>query len=384
MFKNLTIRRKLTLFISVLLIVTVVSSILVANYVVSNTLRNQALENARNEMHTKVEYISTYLDALKNDVRVLSQSLTLQQLLETQDRLKTDTTQVAAKDYERIKGILNQDYFTLSKVRQSFMQLRYLDHTGKEVVRVDNNRSLVKIIPDNQLQNKGKSGYFLKTIQNKKGQMYASALNLNKEQGKIEIPYNPVIRYALPVFDKNQKVRGIVIANIYANVVLEQVQTDLGLGQIYLTDNEGFYLYHPQTNKQWGRDLKTQEKLGRDYDQALTRKLLKASSKVIHQRGNFFISLPIHPLKSDKKYYWVMLEKISHESIQKKTNTLSTTLLVVGLIVLVLGVYLFLLPNLYPPYTKSARQYLTIDARQSARRYRNWLERRSRRDDSEL
>jgi peptidoglycan hydrolase CwlO-like protein len=109
MFKNLTIRRKLTLFISVLLIVTVVSSILVANYVVSNTLKNQALENARNEMHTKVEYISTYLDALKNDVRVLSQSLTLQQLLEAQDRLKTDTTQVAAKDYERIKGILNQD-----------------------------------------------------------------------------------------------------------------------------------------------------------------------------------------------------------------------------------------------------------------------------------
>jgi len=337
MFTNLTIRRKLTLFISILLIVTVVSSILVANYVVSNTLKNQALENARNEMHTKVEFISSYLDALRNDVRVLSQSLTLQKLLDAQDQLKTDTSGQALKVYERLKQSLKQDYYTLSNVRKSFMQLRYIDHTGKEVIRVDNNKSVVKIIPDNQLQNKGKNDYFLKTIKNKPEQLYASALNLNKEQGKIEIPYNPVIRYALPIFDKKDQVRGIVIANIYANVVLAQVQSDLGLGQIYLTDQQGYYLYHPNSNKQWGRDLKTQEKLGKDYDQALTKKLLYASSQVIHQDGNFFISTPIYPLKNDKETYWVMLEKITSKSIQKKTNTLSNILLAVGVVVLLLG-----------------------------------------------
>ena len=318
MFTNLTIRRKLTLFISVLLIVTVVSSILVANYVVSNTLKNQALENARNEMHTKVEFISSYLDALRNDVRVLSQSLTLQKLLDTQIQLQTDTSAQALENYERLKQSLKQDYYTLSNVRKSFMQLRYLDHTGKEVIRVDNNRSVVKIIPDNQLQNKGKSDYFLKTIQNKPGQLYASALNLNKEQGKIEIPYNPVIRYALPIFDKANQVRGIVIANIYANVVLEQVQSEIGLGQIYLTDQQGYYLYHPNANKQWGRDLKTQEKLSKDYNQALAKKLLKASSKVIQHNGNFFISTSIYPLKNDKQSYWVMLEKITSESSPSK------------------------------------------------------------------
>ena len=49
------------------------------------------------------------------------------------------------------------------------------------------------------------------------GRVFVSPLDLNIERGEIEVPYKPVIRYATPVFDKENKAKGIVITNVFVN-----------------------------------------------------------------------------------------------------------------------------------------------------------------------
>ncbi len=43
--------------------------------------------------------------------------------------------------------------------------------------------------------------YFKDSIGLEKDQIFVSALDLNVENGKVEIPHKPMIRFATPVFD---------------------------------------------------------------------------------------------------------------------------------------------------------------------------------------
>lgn len=51
------------------------------------------------------------------------------------------------------------------------------------------------------LQYKGNRYYFKDSIGLEKDQIFVSALDLNVENGKVEIPHKPMIRFATPVFD---------------------------------------------------------------------------------------------------------------------------------------------------------------------------------------
>jgi hypothetical protein len=67
-------------------------------------------------------------------------------------------------------------------------------------------------IASDQLQQKGDRNYFTETIKLRKGSIYFSEIDLNKEFGKIEIPYTPTLRVASPLYIGDQ-LYGIVIIN---------------------------------------------------------------------------------------------------------------------------------------------------------------------------
>ena len=146
------------------------------------------------------------------------------------------------------------------------MQMRYIDANGQEIVRVDGDGTNTKVISGSELQNKGDRPYFTDTIKLSPGEVYTSPIELNQERGQIERPFKPTIRYATPVVDSSGRKRGIVIANVSANRFIEIVkQANQGGKEALLVDNRGFYISHPKTQKEWGADLKKNEKLENDY-----------------------------------------------------------------------------------------------------------------------
>ncbi|MGE0052550.1 MAG: hypothetical protein AB7S49_13620, partial [Arcobacter sp.] len=113
---------------------------------------------------------------------------------------------------------------TLMSDKPEVTQLRYLDETGKEKIRIDRNfyGEIPNIISEVSLQDKSKRDYFIETMALEQNMIYVSKLNLNIENGKIEKPIKPVWRFAIPIVYKNKR-RGILIVNIFANKFLQEL-----------------------------------------------------------------------------------------------------------------------------------------------------------------
>lgn len=144
----------------------------------------------------------------------------------------------------------------------SITQLRYLDEMGNEVMRVDRDTlgGSVYLVPQNKLQNKANRGYFLETMQQKPHSLYISHLDLNIEHGAIEIPYKPVLRFAIPIVDQGKK-RGILIVNIFGQHLLDNLIAS-GTFFIDIFDHDGDVLVsNVHAKKQWTKYLKSKPSL---------------------------------------------------------------------------------------------------------------------------
>ncbi len=148
-------------------------------------------------------------------------------------------------------------FITLVQNEKYITQLRYIDEKGQEKLRVDRNtlNGEINLIDKNNLQNKFNRDYFQKAISKKANEIYVSNLDLNIENGKIELPYKPVWRFAIPVFS-NYKSRGIIIVNIFGKYILEDIIKSKDFF-IDIFDKDGDILVSSFNNKnEWTKYLK--------------------------------------------------------------------------------------------------------------------------------
>ncbi len=152
----------------------------------------------------------------------------------------------------------------------TFAQLRYIGVAdgGREMVRVERVRSsgAIRVVPPDELQEKGHSGYFQETLRLESGDYYASALELNREHGKIEEPHWPVLRIATPVHDSDGRPYGILIVNMDVTAHLERMRRATWLtAQTYLVNKDGYYLIHPDREKEFGHELNNPSRIQEEY-----------------------------------------------------------------------------------------------------------------------
>ena len=132
----------------------------------------------------------------------------------------------AALDQETGKELLAQEFIAMCQTKKHYYQIRYIDRTGREKVRVDRLGNKVVRLPEKKLQNKSGRYYFKETIELKKNQVYVSPLDLNIEHGKVEVPHKPVIRIGKPVYYKDGSKAGIIIINYLADYMLDSIANE--------------------------------------------------------------------------------------------------------------------------------------------------------------
>jgi diguanylate cyclase (GGDEF)-like protein len=135
-----------------------------------------------------------------------------------------------------------------------YVQARYLDETGLEICRVDLRDGQAVVIPRADLQLKATAPYFREAIQLDKGQSFVSMLDLNVEHGRIEEPYNPVVRFCSPVFDRDGTKRGIVVLNYMGKQLLDEIRkvAPTDHARVLLLDAQGYYLIGRHPEEEWG------------------------------------------------------------------------------------------------------------------------------------
>jgi signal transduction histidine kinase/CheY-like chemotaxis protein len=153
---------------------------------------------------------------------------------------------------------LENNLFHFSASKRIYDQVRWIDETGMERVRVDYRDGKAVVIPRVQLQPKGQRYFFTDTIKLNPGEIFVSPLDLNIEQNKVEVPHKPMLRVATPVADGQGNKRGIVILNYLGRLLLDDFVAYSGAiaDHAMLLNDEGYWLRSPLPEDEWGFMLK--------------------------------------------------------------------------------------------------------------------------------
>lgn len=241
----------------------------------------------------KNEYLQLDL-ASKSIVRDLENILPDMEILANesyiQDYIRSDTPSAKKKVEQVLK--------TFSQSKRIYKQIRFLDSHGLEKIRVDYNGNDASIIDIKIYQNKNNRYYFKESKTLGHGELYISPLDLNIENGIIEIPYVPTIRFVMPVYNHSNVMHGLIVLNYDANNMLEHFDEMLAgsYGHIALLNNESYWLRSHKKYREWAfmfnRDIRFSQKHPDEWD------VMKSDDKgqIISDDGLFtFVS--IYPIK---------------------------------------------------------------------------------------
>ncbi|MDX9994760.1 MAG: ATP-binding protein [Rhodocyclaceae bacterium] len=210
---------------------------LIGVYLSLQTLRNETLQHLQQEVVVRTQGVARFFDQLAAELLYLADAPALEGLRSVRQKGDLHRLSDATARLER-------DYATLATVYPYIYQLRYIDSTGREMVRVDKKAGRVTVTPAERLQDKSDRYYFIEAMRRRPGELYVSPLDLNVEFGVVEKPERPVIRVATPIGTGAGGNEGVLIINLYADFLLEQVEqmAQVRSGTAYLFDRSGHYL----------------------------------------------------------------------------------------------------------------------------------------------
>lgn len=336
------------LFLSTLIPAAIVGGYSTLSYrkVVTELLYNQM---ARQGIDSESK-ISSFLKNIKADVLYLSQTPPVQGMVRARSNQGIDPQDKSSN--QESKNQLEIIFSSFLKSKPYYYQLRYLDENGNELVRVDFKDGKIQTIPDSQLQNKQNNDYFTETMKLSSGEIFVSQVNLNQENGQIEVPYIPVIRYSTPIYSAAGEKKGIMIANVLADSFLEMVDEKAGENsqQAFIINEEGYYIYHGDESKEWGFDLNKKETVFQDYPEKISQQLLSFQPGFLPKETDWIISYNpiITNISKGKKNGFVLVYVAPKDVVFAPINTLTTVaILITGIsLVIVLQLGSMILKNL--------------------------------------
>jgi len=209
-------------------------------------------------------------------------------------------------------------------------QLRLLDLQGMETVRVNLINSGAEIVPSDQLQDKSGRYYFTAMQKLEGKRLYYSALDLNVEHGKIEVPYKPTIRFGIPAHERNGRKVGYVLVNHLAKGMLDRFREMARLvkGDVLLLDSSGYIISAPDPSIEWSNEHNETTYFPANDTQSLWQTLLDQSKGVVRTSNGIFVHATIYPdqqlasipafreMSLDTGYFWKVMIRIANKHVE--------------------------------------------------------------------
>jgi len=295
-----SIRTKLLVAVMLIVLAPLMGTALYGNWFTGNIIKDEVISSSHEELNQRAQQIELFLGDINNDVRYLSHLNSLNEYL----KADMEGNKAAMEMWRRQ---MEQDFLIFSSAHPSYYQVRYLDERGQEIARVDTRNGRTIIIPEDQLQDKSDRYYFIEGGKLPPGDIYISPLDLNREYGQLEQPSHPVVRYVTPIY-RDDAYLGVVVVNIEGNALLAFVESQDSPGKLVMTDQDGYYLAHPDPAKQWGgpTDLNTGESVVQDYPE-VSEAVLSGKSGDAIGRDQVFIYTPVLYWPQQPQHYWVIM-----------------------------------------------------------------------------
>lgn len=207
-------------------------------YQIGANAREPQIRNREETLSQGYDILSRALDRLGRDALFLA---------DLQSRFGEPTTRPAPVSVEIFQS------FAASS--PDYDQVRWLDTDGHERLRVNRRGGAEPVVVSReQLQNKADRPYFRDAIQLPLNGLYFSALDLNVENGVVEVPHLPTLRVASPVFSNGVR-QGIIVINYRATRLLERLKRLDRSVELHLMNQAGYWVQGPDAAANWGWQL---------------------------------------------------------------------------------------------------------------------------------
>jgi PAS domain S-box-containing protein len=144
------------------------------------------------------------------------------------------------------------------EAKPAYAQIRFIGIEGREIIRVDRlgPNGAVRIVPEQGLGMKADRTYFEETTKLRPGDIYVSALDLNRMNWSVTGPPLPTLRVASPVFDPDGVMFGFFMINLDMRIVLDRIRASAQPDEaIYVVSQKGDYLVHPDRSREFASQL---------------------------------------------------------------------------------------------------------------------------------
>jgi signal transduction histidine kinase len=193
----------------------------------------------RNHVHLQSEIILADFRSVAADVLVLADGHNLKRLIQ--------------EESPRHRETVANEFRNFAQHKQLYDQIRFINEAGQEIVRVNLESGRAIVVPANELQSKRDRYYFVETMRLRQGELFVSPFDLNVEEGRIEQPPKPTIRFATPILDEQGQRRGIVIVNYLGQKLFDKLARAWvnAAGENWLLNSNGYWLRGSDDQKNW-------------------------------------------------------------------------------------------------------------------------------------
>lgn len=149
--------------------------------------------------------------------------------------------------------ILKQEFSHFANISKRFDQIRVMDKSGMEILRVNYDDRGAQVVPEAMLQDKGDRYYVRESLGLKSDQIYISPFDLNFERGKVEIPFKPMLRATSPIADVNGDIQGLLVVNFLGREALENLAlvSSGATGSLMFLNSQGQWLFGGPRGTDW-------------------------------------------------------------------------------------------------------------------------------------
>ena len=242
------------------------------------------LNTEESYVNAKLDNIETEINHVIDNLLILSLNKGVVKVLEGGDNRDAITS-------------LADDFKNFSVYYKFYDQVRLIDEDGNETVRINFNNGQSVVVPKTKLQNKKNRYYFTDAFKLDRNEVFVSPIDLNIEEGRIEKPLKPVIRFATPVFDSKGVKRGVILFNYLGQTILDQVDK-----QMMLLNSDGYWLKGSSPEEEWGFMYEDKKNIifQNRYPEEWIKIIKEDASQFINEKGLFTFKT-IHPLEEVQK-----------------------------------------------------------------------------------
>ena len=316
-------------FFIVLTILTAVP-LLVLLFGVVDRLETELSSRTAKELHVTLDKMADELSLILENQKAIARGLTYVPVVRDFAAVvgKPIGKGVNAQEYQRRADKLEQFFLNYQRMVPSIQALRFIDTTGKTVVKVKEGKPVEPKVRDKvfnrlYIADQSNKSFFKYTVDVNKDVVMS---DFELGQVTTDADFCPaMVRYSAQLKDEVDRTEGMLVANMWGTRLDSTIEASLGgyPGAAYaveVSDNQerdGIYLYNRDSRKRFGNQLQTNYRFTNEISEQDWRHIKQSSDhgSLYLPDGRMLFYRMLRPYETRPNTAWLLLIQTDRESL---------------------------------------------------------------------